>query len=127
MSNTPRFNVSLYTLFLPSTFHVALSSDEVSFMILWLEDHKSRTVNRNLNDKALERLEWFFTKAGGLTYLPARHLNRFYEQVEANAGGVDCLREPVAATVRRMKTIQRRRLPGDEIQRIRRRQLLAGV
>lgn len=96
-------------------------------MLRWLKVHKSRTLNRNPNDLALERLGWFFTKTGGLVYIPARHLNRFYEQVEANAGGADCLQEPVASTIRRMKMVQRSRLPGNEIQRIRLRQLLTGA
>ena len=96
-------------------------------MMRWLEAHKSRTLKRNMNDMALERLGWFFTKTGGLVYIPARHLNRFYEQVEANAGGADCLKEPVVSIIRRMKTVQRSRLRGNEIQRIRLRQLLTGA
>lgn len=121
-----RFNVSLYTLFNYSTYHVALSDDELLFVYGWLEDHRSRTANPNLNDKAIQRLDWFATRFEGEVYIPERHLNRFYEQVEANAGGADCLKEPVASTVRDMKAAERRRLRGDHIQRIRRQQIQVG-
>lgn len=126
MSNRPRFNVSLYTLFNANTYHVALSGDEVAFIYVWLEGHRSGTLNLNLNDKAIHRLDWFATRVGGETYIPERHLNRFYEQVEANAGGVDRLREPIASTVQRMRAAERNRMSGDQIQLIRRQQILGG-
>lgn len=126
MSDRPRFNVSLYTLLKAATYHVAISDCELSFICSWLECHRSRTVNPNLNDKAIQRLDWFATRFEVEVYIPERHLNRFYEQVEANAGGADCLKEPVASTVRHMKAAERRRLRGDQIQRIRRQQLQVG-
>lgn len=81
MTTTTR--LSLYKLFRPSTIWVNLTVSEYRQILHWLELHKSRTSRRNAADNLHDTFLWFPTIVEEGVWVPAGHMSRLFDQIEA--------------------------------------------